>query len=267
MSTRSQVCIFVIDENGYLQKIITSYIHHDGYLEGVGVELIDTYNTAEKARNLVKLGYQTSIGEPNNAEDEEEVTWDEFPSFIYTSNAEYVYCWLSNKEKWYIFKPNPSYDSNRFNFDYPTTKEAMCEKSKLLIKEGGYILEPLEEAICKIASKPCLSISILNKESLINEVMRLRHMVERSRDVLLDIKERKERSSDEASVLKLGLWVLSDKRTEDSMLELGLISTDETKNPSDSLLEDMEDIYELRRYEEQELNDTTINLNTLIRAD
>jgi len=57
MSTRSNIGI--INTNG---SVIAIYIHSDGYPSGVGKTLLDNYNTADKVRELLKLGDLSVLG-------------------------------------------------------------------------------------------------------------------------------------------------------------------------------------------------------------
>lgn len=56
MSTRSRVGIVV--EN----KIVSVYIHHDGYPSGVGAALVRDYATAEAASALIARGDASDLG-------------------------------------------------------------------------------------------------------------------------------------------------------------------------------------------------------------
>jgi hypothetical protein len=62
MSTNSRVAIQLKNK-----KIKSIYVHWDGYLSGVGQDLLDFYNTEEKVNELLELGnlsiLGTSIGE------------------------------------------------------------------------------------------------------------------------------------------------------------------------------------------------------------
>ena len=62
MSTNSRVAIQLKN-----RKIKSIYVHWDGYLSGVGQDLLDFYNTEEKVNELLELGnlsiLGTSIGE------------------------------------------------------------------------------------------------------------------------------------------------------------------------------------------------------------
>ena len=50
MSTRSRIGILLPDDS-----ILSVYHHFDGYPEGLGVKLVEHYNTYEKASELIDL--------------------------------------------------------------------------------------------------------------------------------------------------------------------------------------------------------------------
>jgi hypothetical protein len=56
MATRSTIA--VIHDNGTVSQI---YCHWDGYLQGVGAELIKNYSTPELAEELISLGDISSL--------------------------------------------------------------------------------------------------------------------------------------------------------------------------------------------------------------
>jgi hypothetical protein len=51
MSTRSRIGLELSDGS-----VISSYCHFDGYPEGLGVKLVEHFNTKEKVQELVDLG-------------------------------------------------------------------------------------------------------------------------------------------------------------------------------------------------------------------
>jgi hypothetical protein len=57
MGTRSMIGI--LNESG---TITASYCHYDGYLDGVGKTLIESYNNGEKAAEVARGGYLSSLG-------------------------------------------------------------------------------------------------------------------------------------------------------------------------------------------------------------
>lgn len=64
MSTRSIVC--------YERKsgsIVSSYVHYDGYVTGVGMELLESYNSESSARTLANHGSFSSLGKGDRRND------------------------------------------------------------------------------------------------------------------------------------------------------------------------------------------------------
>ena len=64
MSTRSIVC--------YERKsgsIVSSYVHYDGYVTGVGMELLESYNSERDARSLANHGSFSSLGKGDRRND------------------------------------------------------------------------------------------------------------------------------------------------------------------------------------------------------
>ena len=56
MSTRSRIGILLPDDS-----ILSVYHHFDGYPEGLGVKLVDYYNTYEKASELIDGGNMSNL--------------------------------------------------------------------------------------------------------------------------------------------------------------------------------------------------------------
>ena len=51
MATRSRIGVMLDD--GSIKQV---YCHFDGYVEGVGLTLIENYDTLEKAKTLISFG-------------------------------------------------------------------------------------------------------------------------------------------------------------------------------------------------------------------
>ena len=64
MSTRSIVCYE--RKSG---KIVSSYVHYDGYVTGVGMELLESYNSESSARTLANHGSFSSLGKGDRRND------------------------------------------------------------------------------------------------------------------------------------------------------------------------------------------------------
>jgi len=71
MSTRSTIAVKL--NTG---KILASYVHYDGYLEGVGKTLLGFYNDANKSEALIRLGDLSSVGERLAPNDNESHSFD-----------------------------------------------------------------------------------------------------------------------------------------------------------------------------------------------
>jgi hypothetical protein len=49
---------------GYVQEdgsVITTYCHFDGYVDGVGRELAESFSTPEKAKSVASIGYLSGL--------------------------------------------------------------------------------------------------------------------------------------------------------------------------------------------------------------
>jgi hypothetical protein len=57
MSTRSRIGVMLDD--GSIKQV---YCHWDGYVEGVGLTLIENYDSLDKAKELINLGDISSLG-------------------------------------------------------------------------------------------------------------------------------------------------------------------------------------------------------------
>ena len=102
MSTNSVV--------GYLRSdgsIVSSYVHYDGYETGVGMTLLEHYNSDERALAVSVGGYYSSLSEDLNSSLEESVhheepdmfdTMEEFELFLMeNSHLEFGYLWTGGK--------------------------------------------------------------------------------------------------------------------------------------------------------------------------
>lgn len=85
MSTRCEIGFLFPDG-----KVHVIYNHFNGYLDGVGLDLIKDWNTAEKAEMVVKGAY-------NN----EDLQWDydsvdDWIDFLKRTDREYAYLWKND---------------------------------------------------------------------------------------------------------------------------------------------------------------------------
>ena len=108
MSTNSLVAYMNKD-----WKVTTSYVHYDGYTTGVGEQLLENYNTKEKAQKLATtLGYASGLSETVEKSHEDRANTDEpivyenyldFEEYIRESSyLEYVYVWVESEGKWQV---------------------------------------------------------------------------------------------------------------------------------------------------------------------
>ena len=105
MSTNSVVA--------YLRKdgsIVSSYIHYDGYETGVGMPLLEHYNSDELAERVSSAGYfsslsedmSKSLGESVHTEEADEfASMEEFELFL-MENSHLEYCYLWTGGKWMV---------------------------------------------------------------------------------------------------------------------------------------------------------------------
>ena len=103
MSTNSVVAY--LNEDG---SVVSSYVHYDGYETGVGMMLLEHYNTDKCARDLAStLGYASSLSETvaeSHADrvhtDEPEMfdSMTEFETYLMdNSHLEFGYLWTGGK--------------------------------------------------------------------------------------------------------------------------------------------------------------------------
>ena len=103
MSTNSVVAY--LNEDG---SVVSSYVHYDGYETGVGMTLLEHYNTDKCARDLAStLGYASSLSETvaeSHADrvhtDEPEIfeSMEEFETYLMdNSHLEFGYLWTGGK--------------------------------------------------------------------------------------------------------------------------------------------------------------------------
>ena len=103
MSTNSVVAY--LNEDG---SVVSSYVHYDGYETGVGMMLLEHYNTDKCARDLAStLGYASSLSETvaeSHADrvhtDEPEIfeSMEEFETYLMdNSHLEFGYLWTGGQ--------------------------------------------------------------------------------------------------------------------------------------------------------------------------
>lgn len=105
MSTRSRVGI-ILDDG----KILSIYSHADGYIQGVGAELIKGYNSKELALKLIKKGNTGFVESPiekcefYGEKPELSKDYHGFLDLALNCSAEYVYIFDPDDNKWWYAK-------------------------------------------------------------------------------------------------------------------------------------------------------------------
>ena len=106
MSTRSTVAIVNTDGS-----ITASYVHFDGYVEGVGKTLLDHYNDTRSAARVARIGYASSLAETvalsrkgarNKAEPLHFASLHDYEVAAKHSDWEYLYLWIRRDENWRV---------------------------------------------------------------------------------------------------------------------------------------------------------------------
>ena len=122
MATRSRIGLKLDD--GTIKQV---YCHWDGYVEGVGLTLVENYNTIDKVEELINLGDISSLGfklstdEPHTFDnpaqgvtvaynrdrgesgvEAQTLTMDEWMSVAYSSPIDFYY--LFSDGEWWVFK-------------------------------------------------------------------------------------------------------------------------------------------------------------------
>lgn len=101
MSTRSYVGYVNDDFSGNI-----SYVHFDGYLDGVGADLLEEYNTWEDAQRLGNKGAMSTL-EKEPYGDEDPIPFSNLQELIHIckkSDCEYVYLYDHQLDTWVCSK-------------------------------------------------------------------------------------------------------------------------------------------------------------------
>ena len=113
MGTRSNIAI----EDKETKVLTVVYCHWDGYLEGVGAELLEQYDSLDKVEELIKGGDMSSLGDhyaqmPERAEYPYSETWEDHKPKTFQNEytlmsdlrgdvfIEYIY--LFRDGKWFV---------------------------------------------------------------------------------------------------------------------------------------------------------------------
>jgi len=120
MSTNSNIAI----EDKETKVLTVVYCHWDGYLEGVGAELLEQYNNLGMAEELVKRGDMSSLGNYYIDWERESETWERNKPKIYQNeyalmsdlrgdvSIEYIY--LFRDGRWFVSEQICKDDKNAY---------------------------------------------------------------------------------------------------------------------------------------------------------
>jgi len=104
MSTHSEIALLLDDGS-----VISTYCHFDGYIKGVGLELIKNYNDPKNIIELIEGGaLRTILGAVERLDDEDYSIWSNLETFkkeiTKTGIVEYVY--VFKDDKWFVLQQN-----------------------------------------------------------------------------------------------------------------------------------------------------------------
>lgn len=91
--------IGILNEDG---SVTASYCHYDGYLEGNGRTLVETYNNPLKARAVATVGYLSGLSRNLDQDIQEAVHKNEKP-VVYDSVNVYMKCGYNHAGADYIY--------------------------------------------------------------------------------------------------------------------------------------------------------------------
>ena len=147
MATRSRIGLKLDD--GTIKQV---YCHWDGYVEGVGLTLVENYNTIDKVEELINLGDISSLGhkistdEPHTFDnpvngvtvaysrdrgetgvEAQTITMDEWMSVAYSSPIDFYYLFSGNQWWVYDFSEQNGWQNVKSFFpQYILTKEELA---------------------------------------------------------------------------------------------------------------------------------------------
>ena len=145
MSTNSVVAY--LNEDG---SVVSSYVHYDGYETGVGMMLLEHYNTDKCARDLAStLGYASSLSETvaeshvdraNTDEPETFDTMEEFELFLMdNSHLEFGYLWTGGK--WMVSSWTTTVEGTGPYAEYNSTWNGFSWLVTSFVREGRKTVE------------------------------------------------------------------------------------------------------------------------------
>ena len=146
MSTNSVVAYVRSDGS-----LVSSYVHYDGYETGVGMTLLEHYNSEERALAVSVGGYYSSLSEDLNesleksAHTEEVEMFDsmsEFEEYLReNSHLEFGYVWTEGR--WLV--SSWSHEEVGFGYDarYESTWMGVHDLARSFVREGRETVERL----------------------------------------------------------------------------------------------------------------------------
>ena len=85
-------------------SVEATYVHYDGYADGIGNTLIHFFNTQESATAVASVGYLYSLSADLETSIEESVPYESVEQFMKNgydyAGAEYLYLW--DGEAWFV---------------------------------------------------------------------------------------------------------------------------------------------------------------------
>ena len=132
-------------------SIVSSYVHYDGYVTGVGETLLEYYNDEKSALGVSVGGYYSSLSEDldaslnNSVHNEEPEMFDSFNEFrdyvVLNSHLEFCYLWLDGRwifSSWNteVIHPKPFTPEFGDGPRYETTFNGFAELIPAYVREG-----------------------------------------------------------------------------------------------------------------------------------
>lgn len=148
MSTRSVVGI---NDNGTIRSV---YVHHDGYLDGVGLCLLENYKDAATVRKLIELGDMSVLGSTiedcetyvSRGEDLNIDECEDVDNFVYElgdHGDEYRYLFDTATSTWFYLCE----DQETLRKLTPAAIAGEPEPQPMIIAGSQYELEKLHKAL------------------------------------------------------------------------------------------------------------------------
>ena len=100
MSTRSRIAIQ--NSDGTVESV---YCHWDGYVDGLGADLVENYKTEADVRWLLTQGDMSYLGDPyrNRGEDVPSRISSDVQTLIAKMGEDYTYLFLPAQSAWVVY--------------------------------------------------------------------------------------------------------------------------------------------------------------------